>query len=343
SPCPSYLFREHLRISCRTRINHCISHFISPLFVLFTGTSELYFFKKSSRKCNNPFPIFRVLIYRAASQCELPGSLDHLQDPQLFPEHIKFLRIDTVREEFFQAFIQDDLTALGVIHPDYFRHLLFLQCEVLDFHRFLIQIDPAQFVIFKGPSVECPLKSASAHSHFPQLPGFCFDAQFFLQFPQCAFRVITSCVHMPCGGDVVAPRIGFLCLAPPLQEDVVSAEIIGSHYPDMHRCVKGALSVRHASLLYNAGLCPVRIPLVKQLHGHTVKGRILQDILSIVHKLQRKEVPLLIQQPEEDLVPLPDFHPPYCILFHPFELSLIAFNGVSLESVRGVQRHVFHH
>src|SRR5699024_9185799 len=122
-----------------------------------------------------------------------------------------------------------------------------------------------------------------------------------------------------------------------------SAEIIGSHYPDMHCCVKGALSVRHASLLYNAGLCPVRIPLVKQLHGHTVKGRILQDILSIVHKLQRKEVPPLIQQPEEDLVPLPDFHPPYCILFHPFELSLITFNGVSLESVRGVQRHVFHH
>ena len=96
-----------------------------------------------------------------------------------------------------------------------------------------------------------------------------------------------------------------------------------------------------AALPHQPRLRSVLIQDLKKLHGFSVQIGRDQSSAPVIDELQGKEGFIFVDQPEKDLVTLPDVEVPDPADVHPLELSLIAQDGFSLEAVRCKQVHIF--
>ena len=102
-----------------------------------------------------------------------------------------------------------------------------------------------------------------------------------------------------------------------------------------------SVAVRDTPLPHKPRPGPVFIEDIEELHRLPVQDCGYKPSATVVDKLERKERDILVDQAEKDLVPLPDIELPDPGYIHPFQLPLIAGDGLSLEAVCSEQMHIF--
>jgi hypothetical protein len=101
-----------------------------------------------------------------------------------------------------------------------------------------------------------------------------------------------------------------------------------------------AITVGNSSLPYQTAPGAVLVQNFEEFHGFSVQNRRDQASAPVVHKLERKERVVFIDQTEKDLVSLPDVELPYLRDVHPLQLSFIAGNRIALEAIRCKKMHI---
>ena len=147
---------------------------------------------------------------------------------------------------------------------------------------------------------------------------------------------------MPGRGNIPAARIRILTITSFLQEQIVPAPVIRAHNPNVDCSMKRSILMHDSALFHYSRPAAVLPDFIKQLHGDSVKRRILQYVLPVVYEFEREEFSPHIEQAEKNLISLPQFQRRNIFFVHPFELSLIAFDGVTFKTVSRVERHIFY-
>ena len=145
--------------------------------------------------------------------------------------------------------------------------------------------------------------------------------------------------------NIVTPRIGILAGAPFLQQDLPALLSLSpaaglSDDPCVDRLVRAPVTVGDSPLPDQTAPGAVLVQDFEQFHGFSIQNCRDQTSAPVVHKLERKEWVVFIDQTEKDLISLPDVELPYLRDVHPLQLPFVAGNRIPLEAIRCKKMHI---